>query len=98
LEKSLKLDLYIGINGCSLKTEDNLKVCIIYNLWFEKLKVACMIPLNRLMLETDSPYCEVRNTHASSKYVETKFKNVKHEKFKKVFCLIYIYIINNKIG
>jgi TatD DNase family protein len=57
-----------------------------------------MIPLNRLMLETDSPYCEVRNTHASSKYVETKFKNVKHEKFKKVFCLIYIYIINNKIG
>ncbi|KAJ1644530.1 hypothetical protein LPJ64_003804 [Coemansia asiatica] len=54
LRSFLELGLYIGINGCSLKTEDNLAV-------------ARLVPLDRLMLETDCPYCEIRPTHASSK-------------------------------
>ncbi|KAJ2701490.1 hypothetical protein FB645_004636 [Coemansia sp. IMI 203386] len=55
----LELGLYIGINGCSLKTEDNLAV-------------ARLVPLDRLMLETDCPYCEIRPTHASAKLLETQ--------------------------
>ena len=36
---------------------------------------------DRIMLETDCPYCDIRNSHASSKYVETKFDKVVHKKY-----------------
>ena len=44
--------------------------------------VAANIPLDRLMLETDAPYCDIKNTHASMKFVKTKFAGNKPEKFK----------------
>ena len=43
LQELLQLDVYIGINGCSLKTDDNLAVM-------------AAVPLDRLLIETDSPY------------------------------------------
>jgi TatD DNase family protein len=40
----------------SLKTEENLQVAV-------------NVPLDRLMLETDGPWCDIRPTHASFKHL-----------------------------
>lgn len=58
LKELLALDLYIGLNGCSLKTEENCKV-------------AKEVPLDRLMIETDCPYCDIRNSHFSAQFIKT---------------------------
>lgn len=56
----LDLGFFIGINGCSLKTKENI----------EAMK---SIPSEKLMLETDCPWCDIRPTHAGYQDIETKF-------------------------
>lgn len=52
----------------SLRTENNLKT-------------VSELPINCLMLETDCPWCEIKPTHPSYSYVQTKFNSVKKEKY-----------------
>ncbi|XP_018896605.1 deoxyribonuclease TATDN1 isoform X3 [Bemisia tabaci] len=68
MESLVNLGYYIGINGCSLKTKENLEV-------------VKKIPEDKLLLETDCPWCEVRPTHAGFPFVKTKFDAVKKEKW-----------------
>ncbi|GAO17488.1 hypothetical protein UVI_02000690 [Ustilaginoidea virens] len=56
VDELMDLGLYIGINGCSFKTADNCQV-------------VRAVRLDRIMLETDGPWCEVRPSHEGYKYL-----------------------------
>ncbi|KAF2256312.1 deoxyribonuclease tatD [Trematosphaeria pertusa] len=63
----------IGVNGCSMKTEENIEV-------------VRQIPLTHLQIETDGPWCEMRPSHASAAYLTDAPplpRAVKKEKFAK---------------
>lgn len=73
MQRLVSLGLDIGVNGCSLKTDENLEV-------------VKAIPLDRLQIETDGPWCEMRASHTSAKYKEDAPalpKGVKKEKWEK---------------
>lgn len=73
MQSLVNMGFDIGINGCSMKTEENLAV-------------VKEVPLERLQIETDGPWCEIRPSHASSQYLKdgpVVPKAVKKEKFQK---------------
>lgn len=74
MQRLVALGFDIGINGCSMKTDENVAV-------------VKEVPLARLQIETDGPWCEMRASHASAQYMagapELPGKAVKKEKWQK---------------
>ena len=79
----LALGLHIGLNGCSLRTPENLAM-------------ASQVPLDRLHLETDAPWCSIKRTHAGFAHVRPlnlssgggeSLKEVKKEKWEAGACV-----------
>ena len=72
LNKYLSLNLYIGVTGASFRTKNNIEV-------------VKKIPNDKLLFETDAPYCEIRSSNAAFQFVETSFKGrLKKEKMNLV--------------
>lgn len=71
--------IYIGLNGCSFKTEEQVEV------------IRSSIPLDRILLETDAPWCEIRNTHAGARFLSAAEKDrwgvMKKEKWQPDKCV-----------
>ena len=63
----LDLGLYISVNGASLKTDADLEI-------------VKKIPLDRIMLESNCPYCEIRISYASKQLVKTIIPRINNKK------------------
>lgn len=73
---NLSPNCYIGMNGASFRDIKNIE-CVKY------------VPLDRLLLETDAPWCEIKRTHEAWKYLsesdkENKFKLIKKDKLQNI--------------
>ncbi|KAJ9623668.1 hypothetical protein H2203_005930 [Taxawa tesnikishii (nom. ined.)] len=75
MKRLVELGFDVGINGCSLKTEENIAV-------------VKEVPLERIQIETDGPWCEMRPSQASAKHLKDAPplpKAVKKEKWSAEF-------------
>ncbi|KAK8798417.1 hypothetical protein WA588_003498 [Blastocystis sp. NMH] len=67
-KRLLSMGFYIGFNGSGMRTE-------------ESLDVIKSVPLEKILIETDGPYCAITSAHASYAYVKTKFESKRVEKY-----------------
>ncbi|KAI0030200.1 Mg-dependent DNase [Vararia minispora EC-137] len=61
----MEMGFCVGVNGCSLKTEENVAA-------------VKSIHLDKIMLETDAPWCSMTTTHASKKHLDGLPAGLKH--------------------
>lgn len=50
-------------------------------------QIATQIPLSRILLETDAPWCDIRADHAGAAFVKTTLPSHPKEKFVKGQCV-----------
>ena len=67
LQSLLATGVAVGINGASLRAEYSQEMIT-------------SLPMDRILLETDAPWCDIRATHPGHSLVKTTFPQVKNEK------------------
>ncbi|ORY88049.1 tatD related DNase [Leucosporidium creatinivorum] len=67
----IQLGFYIGIN-CSLKTPENVE-CVR------------QLPLDKIMIESDCPWCEIRPSHASHPHLSTITSSITHSHLEPLY-------------
>ena len=70
LQQILRTGLYLGLNGCSLKTAENLSVLR-----------SIPYPHHRILLETDAPYCGIHRSSPAHSFVHTRFEECRKEQY-----------------
>lgn len=70
-----KTPLYLGLNGTAFRSEETAMMC------------CNNIPLERLMLETDSPWCDIRKDNFGFKFIKSTFPTKKKDKFAEGCCV-----------
>ncbi|KAL0232102.1 hypothetical protein PCE1_003098 [Barthelona sp. PCE] len=69
-EEVVELGMFISLNGCSLKTEENCDV-------------VRQMDASHIMLETDCRFCEIKKSHYSHQFVHTKFNTKRYDRWQK---------------
>ncbi|CAE6542159.1 unnamed protein product [Rhizoctonia solani] len=64
MKELVAMGFHISVNGCSMKTDQNLAT-------------TKAIPLNRLMVETDAPWCSMTSAHSSRAHIDTLPSNLR---------------------
>lgn len=86
-EELIRKGYFIGVNGCSVKTADGIET--LRNL-----------PLESLLIETDSPYCRIRKSYAGFEHINTDPKEPKVLKKRNEPCCVMqmAEVISNVTG
>ncbi|EEE66592.1 hypothetical protein OsJ_23145 [Oryza sativa Japonica Group] len=78
LAEAVKLPMFLHMRAAG---EDFCEI-VSENLHSENFEVLQGIPAERMMIETDSPYCDIKNTHAGIKLVKSVWPSKKKEKYE----------------
>lgn len=76
LKRILELELFVGLNASAFRTETAARACVE------------LIPLDRLMLETDAPWCDAKKSDFGYPFISTHFDTQKRSaKFVEGRCI-----------
>lgn len=69
LQQLLDLGMYIGVSGCSMKNK-------------QMIDMIRLIPLDKIILQTMSPSCVIKDKHSGYHHIKSRFSQVKNSEYE----------------